>query len=75
MQQTWNAQAGQVDPERFEQVKTFLAIQAKEARWWRNACVLYFQTFAKQPIPAGLEPPDHTLEYYISLNPRFVPGN
>jgi hypothetical protein len=33
-----------------------LAIQEQEARWWRNACLLYFQTFSRRPLPAGLEP-------------------
>ena len=33
-----------------------LAIQEREARWWRNACLLYFQTFSRRPLPAGLEP-------------------
>ena len=41
-----------------------LDIQKKEAIWWRNACLLYFQTFHKMPIPAGYEQPDKTLEYY-----------
>ena len=39
-----------VDPERFEETRTFLAIQENEARWWRDASVLYFQTFSKRPI-------------------------
>ena len=38
-----------VDPERFEETRTFLAIQENEARWWRDASVLYFQTFSKRP--------------------------
>jgi len=74
MQQTWNSVEGQVDEERFNQVKTFLAIQEKEAKWWRDACLLYFQTFSKRPIPKGLEEPAQTLDYYMQLDPKFVPG-
>ena len=74
MEQTWNATQGQIDTERFAHVKTHLGIQEKEARWWRNACVLYFQTFSKKPIPADLEKPEQTLEYYMKLDPKFVPG-
>ncbi|MDB5262743.1 MAG: alpha-glucuronidase [Adhaeribacter sp.] len=74
MQQTWNAQQSRVDPERFRHVKTFLGIQEKEARWWRDACVLYFQSISKKPLPAGLPRPENTLDYYMQLNPRFVPG-
>ncbi|AKD02269.1 alpha-glucuronidase [Pontibacter korlensis] len=74
MQQTWDKVQGQVDEERFQHVKTFLAIQEKEAKWWRDACLLYFQTFSKRPIPQDLEKPAHTLEHYMSLDPKFVPG-
>jgi len=74
MQQTWQAQAPFVDAERFRHVQTFLTIQEKEARWWRDACVLYFQTFSKKPIPVGLPKPENSLEYYMQLNPKFVPG-
>ncbi|MGV3642424.1 MAG: alpha-glucuronidase family glycosyl hydrolase [Adhaeribacter sp.] len=74
MRQTWAATAPNVDPERFAHVASLLRIQEKEARWWRNACVLYFQTFSRKPLPAGLEKPDQSLEYYMKLNPRFVPG-
>jgi alpha-glucuronidase len=63
-----------IDPERHEQVRAFLAIQEKEARWWRDACVLYFQTFSKRPIPDGYEPPAHTLEEYMAIQERPVPG-
>lgn len=74
MQQQWNLQKGKVDDERFEQVKMLLGIQVKEAVWWRNACLLYFQTFSKMPIPANYEKPDHTLEYYQSLRFPYAPG-
>ncbi len=74
MQQTWEQQQNHVDPERFKHVQTFLKIQEKEARWWRDACLLYFQTFSKRPIPAGLEKPAHDLEYYQRIEPKFAPG-
>ena len=75
MQQSWNSVAGKVDQERFDHVKAFLAIQEKEARWWKDACLLYFQTFSQRPIPDGVEKPAQSLEYYMSLDPKFVPGN
>jgi alpha-glucuronidase len=71
---TWNSIKGKIDDERFHHVQMLLAIQEKEAVWWRNACVLYFQTFSHMPIPAGLEKPDKTLEYYENLEFRYVPG-
>lgn len=74
MQETWNSIEGKVDRDRFNQVKSFLAIQHKEAVWWRNACVLYFQTFSKKEIPSGLPKPDKSLSYYESLQFPFAPG-
>jgi len=75
MQTDWNALKPFVDKQRFEQVRQLLNIQHQEAIWWRNACLLYFQTFSKMPIPAQYEKPDKTLEYYKSLRFPFAPGN
>jgi alpha-glucuronidase len=74
MQKQWNELASYVDQERFQHVKMMLQIQEKEAIWWRNACLLYFQTFSKMPIPEGYEKPDHTLEYYMKLKFPYAPG-
>src|SRR6218665_1100764 len=67
MQKTWKAQEGKIDAERFRHVSMLLNIQLKEAIWWRNACILYFQAFSGMPIPAELEKPDQTLDYYKNL--------
>lgn len=74
MQQTWQSVRGKVDDERFKHVEALLVIQAKEAAWWRNACLLYFQTFSGKPIPAGVERADHDLPYYESLSYPHAPG-
>ncbi|WP_162053477.1 alpha-glucuronidase family glycosyl hydrolase [Pontibacter pamirensis] len=74
MQQTWDTVEGMIDEERFNHVKMLLAVQEQEAKWWRDACLLYFQTFSKRPIPKGLEEPEHSLEHYMQLDPKFVPG-
>ena len=75
MQKEWSGIKLFIDKERFEQVNMLLAIQEKEAVWWRNACLLYFQTFSKKPIPAKYEQPDQTLEYYRALSFPYAPGN
>lgn len=75
MQKQWQGLEANIDRERFEQVKMLLEVQHKEAVWWRNACLLYFQTFSKMPIPANYEKPDRTLEYYKSLRFPYAPGN
>jgi alpha-glucuronidase len=75
IQQQWNRLEKFIDAERFNQVKQLLNIQVKDAIWWRNACLLYFQTFSNMPIPSGYEQPDKTLEYYKSLRFPYAPGN
>jgi alpha-glucuronidase len=75
MQKTWDELRKFVDEERFEQVKMLLTVQEKEAVWWRNACLLYFQTFSKKPIPTNYERPDHDLQYYEALKFPYAPGN
>lgn len=75
MQQTWKRVKYFVDKERFEQVTQLLGIQYSEAVWWRNACLLYFQTFSRQAIPAKHEQPDKTLDYYKNLRFPYAPGN
>jgi alpha-glucuronidase len=75
MQQTWALLEGKIDDERYEQVKAFLAIQEKEAHWWRDSSLLYFQTFSNRPLPEGVEAPLHTLEYYMNLSFPYAPGN
>jgi alpha-glucuronidase len=74
MQQIWASIEGHVDAARFRHVRDLLAIQEREARWWRDACLLYFQSFSGQAIPADYEQPEHPLEYYRSLTHYYVPG-
>jgi alpha-glucuronidase len=71
---TWDRLASYVDPERHAQVATFLQIQEKEARWWRDASIAYFQTFSGKPVPQGFEPPEHSLDYYEALSFPYAPG-
>jgi alpha-glucuronidase len=74
MRRTWAGQQGRVDAARFAQVAAFLAIQEAEAQWWRDACVAYFQSISKRPLPAGSTAPEHPLEYYKSLSFPYAPG-
>jgi alpha-glucuronidase len=62
MRRGWEALAGLIDGGRHQQVRDLLRIQESEAVWWRDACVLYFQTFSKMPLPEGYERPARTLE-------------
>jgi alpha-glucuronidase len=75
MRRTWESLRGRVDSERFAEVDAFLGIQEKEAQWWRDASIAYFQSISKRPLPAGVTPPAHDLAYYKSLNFTHVPGH
>ncbi|HEX5057381.1 MAG TPA: alpha-glucuronidase family glycosyl hydrolase [Gammaproteobacteria bacterium] len=74
MRKTWASLEGMIDSERYNDVKSFLAIQEKEAVWWRDACLLYFQTFSRRPLPDQYERPAHDLDYYRKLSFPFAPG-
>ena len=67
MEQRWNSLRGRVDAGRFREVADFLAIQHREAQWWRDASLAYFQTFSRQPFPTGSAAPARSLEYYKAV--------
>lgn len=74
MQQVWATLSPYVDRTRFKEVEQLMAVQHEEAVRWRNACVLYFQTFSHGPIPPEYEKPDHDLNYYRDLRFPNIPG-
>ena len=53
---TWQGLKPYVSPALWEETDRKLTIQASDARWWRDACVGYFQTFSGRPLPADAEP-------------------
>jgi alpha-glucuronidase len=67
MQRAWDGLESFVDAARFGRVREFLRIQEAEARWWRDASVLYWQSFSRLPLPPGYEPPAHPLAWYRQL--------
>lgn len=58
----WDSLEQCVDTERFSHVQRRLRIQVRDAEWWRDACLLYFQTFSHMPIPQDMEHPVHNLD-------------
>lgn len=71
MQKEWQEAKGIVDNDRFEKVQALLIKQEENARVWRDACLLYFQTFSKKEIPVKYEQPEHDLIYYKNLKYSF----
>jgi len=74
LERDWDSLAGLVDAERFAHVNALLGQQERDACTWRDACILYFQQFSRQPIPAGVEAAEHSLEYYEALQLNYFPG-
>jgi len=44
-----------------------LRIQARDAVWWKDACLLYFQQFSEQQIPYDIDRPVHDLEDLMQI--------
>lgn len=66
-QQVWDRLADYVDSDRFMHVQSKLKIQARDAVWWKDACLLYFQRFSKKIIPYDIERPVHDLEDLMKI--------
>lgn len=66
-QKVWDRMEQYIDYRRFEEVQSKLKIQARDAVWWRDACLLYFQTFSKKPIPYDLERPIYELDNLMKI--------
>lgn len=68
-QKTWDRLEKWVDAERFRHVQYRLREQTRDAIWWRDAVLLYFQSINGLPIPWELERPINSLE--ALMNHRF----
>ena len=60
----WDALSDKIDPDRHAAVAKKLTIQERDAIWWKDACLTYFQTFSERSLPAGVEKPAKTLAEY-----------
>lgn len=50
------------DPALWADVRGRLMTQARDAQWWKDACLEYFSSFHGLPYPAGVTPAVHTLD-------------
>jgi alpha-glucuronidase len=75
MQRTWQGLAPYVDRARYRKAAAFLSIQRREAQWWRDASIAYFQSLSALPLPPGEAPPAHGLDYYEALRFPHAPGH
>jgi len=72
MQQEWAQVKPAINPGMFAEVSARLATQHHEAIWWRDAWVLYLQTYARQPIPAPFKQPERSLQDVKSLTDIYL---
>jgi alpha-glucuronidase len=75
MRLTWATLAPFVDSERFAETSAYLGIQEKEAQWWRDATLAYFQSISRRPFPEKVAPPARTLQEYEAISVPYAPGN
>ncbi len=61
-QRIWDLAEGCIDEERFKDVQSRLKIQARDAVWWKDACLLYFMEYSDMRIPHDIERPVHELD-------------
>lgn len=64
-QKTWDKVEPYVDSERFLDVQRMLRKHARDAQYWKDGCLLYFQQFSRMPIPYDLERPFHDLDVLL----------
>jgi len=55
-QQTWASLQPYVSEDIFNEVSTKLDIQKKDAEWWRDACVGFFQIYSEKELPSSVRP-------------------
>ena len=54
---TWKGLRPYVSPALWDEADAKLAVQAQDARWWRDACVGYFRLSSGLPVPADARIP------------------
>jgi alpha-glucuronidase len=74
MKDDWLKVGKLIDTERYMQINGLMDKQIRDAKIWKNSCILYFQTFSRLPIPEGVEKPDQTLDFYRNYRYTDIPG-
>ncbi len=71
----WASLEDKIDHQRWDHVRVLLNRQEREAKFWRDSCLLYFQSYHDLPLPEGIDQPEHNLEYYKNYEWHHVPGH
>jgi alpha-glucuronidase len=74
-QKIWDQVQIYVDMQRFIQVQNKLRNQSHDAQIWKDACMLYFQTFSRLPVPTDIEQPVYNLNELKKIKPDIKQHN
>ena len=72
--QGWEALRDHIDAERHAAVAADMARELKDARWWRDASMAYWQSVNGLPLPSGAAPISEPLEAYKARTFPEAPG-
>ena len=74
---TWQSVRPYIDRKLYEEQLWRFQRQAEDAQWWRDACLQYFQTFARMPLPAGSPAPvfplKQLMDYRLDIDNYTAP--
>ncbi len=58
----WESLAGKISPSIYADVSERLGVQSRDARWWHDACLLYFSEINGLPFAQGTMPAEYSLD-------------
>jgi alpha-glucuronidase len=67
-QREWESVKPYVPESLYEDVRLRLLTQVRDAQWWKDGCLLYFQSLNGLPFPENVEPPVHDLKQLKHVN-------
>lgn len=67
-QNVWAMARPYVDPATHADVERRLITQARDAQWWKDACLLYFQQYSRLPLTPEVYPLHHTLPSLLPVS-------
>jgi alpha-glucuronidase len=75
MRREWTMLKPSIDAERWTKTAAYLAVQQREAQWWRDASLAYWMSVNALQLPAGSAAPAHDLAWYKAQRFAYAPGN
>ncbi|OYU30789.1 MAG: alpha-glucuronidase [Comamonadaceae bacterium PBBC2] len=70
----WTHLKAAIDPQRYAETEARLRVQKREAQWWRDACLVYFQVVSGQALPPGTQAAPLSLQQYKAIRFPYAPG-